>query len=168
MLFGGLCELRIADESKICTKPLRKKVKHDWVPTYKIKSNRVPVVRNKTQYGPRNAIGSCRDKLRRRGAQRRPWRGEGVAPAGAWGRWPGQGGAGRGGAALDSTWQHLPGQGGAGRGGTVLVWFDSLRRRLIRLKRIYNFWWSMLVHTPFALCFVTLHGIFMYFLKLTY
>jgi hypothetical protein len=39
---------------------------------------------------------------------------------------------------------------------------------LIRLKRIYNFWCSMLVFTPFALCFVTLHGVFMRFPKLTY
>jgi hypothetical protein len=38
---------------------------------------------------------------------------------------------------------------------------------LICLKRIYNFWCSMLVYTPFALCFVTLHGIFMHFLELT-
>jgi hypothetical protein len=42
------------------------------------------------------------------------------------------------------------------------------RRSLIRLKRIYNFLCSMLVFTPFALCFVTLHGIFMQFLELTY
>jgi hypothetical protein len=39
---------------------------------------------------------------------------------------------------------------------------------LIRLKRIYNFWWSMLVFTPFALCFVTLRGVFIRFLELTY
>jgi hypothetical protein len=39
---------------------------------------------------------------------------------------------------------------------------------LIRLKRIYNFWCSMLVFTPFALCFVTLRGIFMRFPELTY
>jgi hypothetical protein len=39
---------------------------------------------------------------------------------------------------------------------------------LIRLKRIYNFWCSMLVFTPFALCFVTLRGVFMLFLELTY
>jgi hypothetical protein len=32
---------------------------------------------------------------------------------------------------------------------------------VIRLKRIYNFLCSMLISTPFALCFVTLHGIFM-------
>jgi hypothetical protein len=31
---------------------------------------------------------------------------------------------------------------------------------LIHLKRIYNFWCSMLVFTPFALCFVTLRGVF--------
>jgi hypothetical protein len=31
---------------------------------------------------------------------------------------------------------------------------------LIRLKHIYNFLCSMLVFTPFALCFVTLRGIF--------
>jgi hypothetical protein len=40
--------------------------------------------------------------------------------------------------------------------------------RLIRLKRIYNFWCSMLVFTPFALCFVTLRGVFMRFPELTY
>jgi hypothetical protein len=39
---------------------------------------------------------------------------------------------------------------------------------VIRLKRIYNFLCSMLVLTPFALCFVTLRGIFMHFPKLTY
>jgi hypothetical protein len=39
---------------------------------------------------------------------------------------------------------------------------------LIRLKRIYNFWFSMLVYAPFALCFFTLCGIFMRFLELTY
>jgi hypothetical protein len=39
---------------------------------------------------------------------------------------------------------------------------------LIRLKHIYNFWCSMLVFTPFALCFVTFCGIFMWFLELTY
>jgi hypothetical protein len=33
-------------------------------------------------------------------------------------------------------------------------------RTLIRLKRIYNFLCSMLVYTPFALCFVTFHGVF--------
>jgi hypothetical protein len=32
---------------------------------------------------------------------------------------------------------------------------------VIRLKRIYNFLCSMLVFTPFALCFITLRGIFM-------
>jgi hypothetical protein len=44
----------------------------------------------------------------------------------------------------------------------------NLCRHLIRLKRIYNFLSSMLVYAPFALCFVTLHGIFMRFLELTY
>jgi hypothetical protein len=39
---------------------------------------------------------------------------------------------------------------------------------MIRLKRIYNFLCSMLVFTPFALCFVTLCGIFMRFPELTY
>jgi hypothetical protein len=39
---------------------------------------------------------------------------------------------------------------------------------MIRVKRIYNFWCSMLFYTPFALCFVTLRGIFMHFPKLTY
>jgi hypothetical protein len=33
----------------------------------------------------------------------------------------------------------------------------------IRLKHIYNFLYSMLLYTPFALCFVTLCGIFMHF-----
>jgi hypothetical protein len=39
---------------------------------------------------------------------------------------------------------------------------------LICLKRIYNFLCSMLVYTPFALCFVTLRGVFMHFPELTY
>jgi hypothetical protein len=39
---------------------------------------------------------------------------------------------------------------------------------LIHLKCIYNFLCSMLVYTPFALCFFTLCGIFMHFPKLTY
>jgi hypothetical protein len=39
---------------------------------------------------------------------------------------------------------------------------------LIRLKRIYNFLCYMLVFTPFALCFVTLPGVFMRFPELTY
>jgi hypothetical protein len=39
---------------------------------------------------------------------------------------------------------------------------------VIRLKRIYNFWCFMLVFTSFALCFVTLRGVFMWFPKLTY
>jgi hypothetical protein len=41
-------------------------------------------------------------------------------------------------------------------------------RVLIHLKRIYNFLCSMLIYTPFALCFVSLRGIFMHFLELTY
>jgi hypothetical protein len=40
--------------------------------------------------------------------------------------------------------------------------------QVIHLKRIYNFLCSMLVYTPFALCFVTLCGIFMHFPGLTY
>jgi hypothetical protein len=48
-------------------------------------------------------------------------------------------------------------------------YLDPLRvDPLIRLKRIYNFLCSMLVFTPFALCFVTLHGVFMRFPELTY
>jgi hypothetical protein len=39
---------------------------------------------------------------------------------------------------------------------------------VIRLKHIYNFLCSMLVYTPFALCFVILRGIFMHFLEVTY
>jgi hypothetical protein len=41
-------------------------------------------------------------------------------------------------------------------------------RSLIRLQRIYNFWCSMLVFTPFVYCFVTLRGTFMHFPELTY
>jgi hypothetical protein len=44
----------------------------------------------------------------------------------------------------------------------------SRARELIRLKCIYNFLCSMLVYAPFALCFVTLRGIFMHFPELTY
>jgi hypothetical protein len=40
--------------------------------------------------------------------------------------------------------------------------------KVICLKRIYNFGCSMLVYTPFALCFVTLRGVFMHFPELTY
>jgi hypothetical protein len=39
---------------------------------------------------------------------------------------------------------------------------------VIRLKRIYNFWCSMLVYKSFALCFITLRGVFMHFSELTY
>jgi hypothetical protein len=46
--------------------------------------------------------------------------------------------------------------------------FQGAGRRLICLKCIYNFLCSMLVYTPFALCFVTLCGVFMHFLELTY
>jgi hypothetical protein len=38
---------------------------------------------------------------------------------------------------------------------------------LIRLKCIYNFWCSMLIFTPFALCLVTLRGVFKRFPELT-
>jgi hypothetical protein len=51
------------------------------------------------------------------------------------------------------------------------IWNDVIDRSvctLIRLKRIYNFGCSMLVYTPFALCFVTLRGVFMHFPELTY
>jgi hypothetical protein len=47
-------------------------------------------------------------------------------------------------------------------------WYVNVGGHLIRLKRIYNFLCSMLVFIPFALCFVTLRGIFMRFLELTY
>jgi hypothetical protein len=46
--------------------------------------------------------------------------------------------------------------------------YDQSLGMLIRLKSIYNFWCSMLVFTPFSYCFVTLRGIFMWFLELTY
>jgi hypothetical protein len=44
---------------------------------------------------------------------------------------------------------------------------ESLVGVLIRLKRIYNFLCSMLVYTPSALCFVTLHLVLMHFPELT-
>jgi hypothetical protein len=50
-------------------------------------------------------------------------------------------------------------------GGPKIV---SVGAGVIRLKRIYNFLCSMLVYTPFALCFVTLRGVFMHFLEVTY
>jgi hypothetical protein len=46
--------------------------------------------------------------------------------------------------------------------------WQEMNRWLIRLQRIYNFWCSMLVFTPFAYCFITLRGTFMYFPELTY
>jgi hypothetical protein len=49
-----------------------------------------------------------------------------------------------------------------------LPWRRGGSRSLIRLKRIYNFWCSMLVFTPFAYCFVTLRGTLMHFPELTY
>jgi hypothetical protein len=51
-----------------------------------------------------------------------------------------------------------------------VVWppWPTSASALICLKRIYNFLCSMLVYTPFTLCFVTLHGVFMHFLELTY
>jgi hypothetical protein len=50
----------------------------------------------------------------------------------------------------------------------VKYYVVDVHMTLIRLKRIYNFLCSMLVLTPFDFCFVTLHGIFMHFLELTY
>jgi hypothetical protein len=47
-------------------------------------------------------------------------------------------------------------------------WELKASKYLIHLKRIYNFWCSMLVYAPFVLCFVTLRGIFMQFSELTY
>jgi hypothetical protein len=44
----------------------------------------------------------------------------------------------------------------------------TINKSLIRLQRIYNFLYSMLVFTPFAYCFVTLPGTFMHFPELTY
>jgi hypothetical protein len=40
--------------------------------------------------------------------------------------------------------------------------------KVIRLKRIYNFWCSILVYTLFVLCFVALRDVFRHFIKLTY
>jgi hypothetical protein len=51
---------------------------------------------------------------------------------------------------------------------TIQKNIKNLTKGLIRFKRIYNFLCSMLVYTPFALCFVTLRGVFMHFPKLTY
>jgi hypothetical protein len=47
-----------------------------------------------------------------------------------------------------------------------LAW--TVTGSLIRLQRIYNFLCSMLIYAPFALCFITLRGIFMHFPELTY
>jgi hypothetical protein len=57
--------------------------------------------------------------------------------------------------------------------GSIALFVRSLgihivRCNLIHPKHIYNFWCSMLVYTPFALCFVTLRGVFMRFPELTY
>jgi hypothetical protein len=65
------------------------------------------------------------------------------------------------------TWRRLVDVGAysssiPGNGARQQSWY------LIRLKCIYNFGCSMLVYTPFALCFVTLHGVFMHFPELTY
>jgi hypothetical protein len=49
-----------------------------------------------------------------------------------------------------------------------ILWSRLCWCMLIHLKCIYNFWCSMLVYTPFALCFVSLRGIFMHFPELTY
>jgi hypothetical protein len=55
-------------------------------------------------------------------------------------------------------------------GGHISTVFSTIEVawQLIRLKRIYNFWCSMLVFTLFALYFITLRGIFMRFPELTY
>jgi hypothetical protein len=49
-----------------------------------------------------------------------------------------------------------------------ITWRSISCEPLIPLKRIYNFLCSMLVFTPFVLCFITLRGVFMWFLELTY
>jgi hypothetical protein len=49
-----------------------------------------------------------------------------------------------------------------------MLGYDQLCALVIHLKRIYNFLCSILVYKPFALCFVTLRGVFMHFLELTY
>jgi hypothetical protein len=46
--------------------------------------------------------------------------------------------------------------------------YPSAGRGVIRLQRIYHFWCSMLVFTPFAYCFLTLRSTFMHFPELTY
>jgi hypothetical protein len=57
----------------------------------------------------------------------------------------------------------------ATRGGRTGEWWrvraEAMSEGLIHLKRIYNFWCSMLVYTPFALCFVTLRGVFYAFYR---
>jgi hypothetical protein len=52
--------------------------------------------------------------------------------------------------------------------GGVLLSAKERGRGVIRLQRIHNFLCSMLVFTPFALCFVTLRGVFTRFPELTY
>jgi hypothetical protein len=49
-----------------------------------------------------------------------------------------------------------------------MVTLYEMTTLLIRIKRIYNFWCSMLIFTAFAKCFITLRGIFMHFPELTY
>jgi hypothetical protein len=70
-----------------------------------------------------------------------------------------------------SSSRHLAGEGNSCRRPSPPPWSPlewCVSSLLIHLKRIYNFWCSMLVFTPFAYCFVTLRGTFMHFLKLTY
>jgi hypothetical protein len=55
-----------------------------------------------------------------------------------------------------------------GRDGMHPEDFQGPASYMIRLKRIYNFWCSMLVLTPFAMSFVTLCGVFIHFPELTY
>jgi hypothetical protein len=61
-----------------------------------------------------------------------------------------------------------PIRGGGGRFLAAMMVGESWWRRVIRPKCIYNFLCSMLIYTPSALCFVTLCGVFMHFLELTY
>jgi hypothetical protein len=56
----------------------------------------------------------------------------------------------------------------AHRGRVCVCAFIGVSVPVIRLQRIYIFWCSMLIFTPFAYCFVTHSGTFMHFPELTY
>jgi hypothetical protein len=87
MLFGGLCELRIADESKICIKPLAEKIETRLSPlytklgSYKQKPKAIGSI--KTQSDPCEASSGEGAPGRRRGRWRR-WTGQTLARRRRW------------------------------------------------------------------------------------